>query len=132
MEKGQHAPKVRMLMFRVFSCPGSAGASRAGRGGGLLCGLRADGNRVPLSEAVVLRLSWEQMACLSLQGQRFLLDDVEALLFTFRKVFLASLSMKPRNRCGPKQECQNPWLNGVEAGQGDLQAGECTCSPTHR
>lgn len=65
--------------------------------------LGADGNRKYFShEAVVLILSLEHVACLSLHGQRFLLDDVEALMFIFHKVFPASLSVKPRDRCGPK------------------------------
>lgn len=38
--KDSMATKVRMLMFQVFSCTGSAGASRAVRGRGLLCWLR--------------------------------------------------------------------------------------------
>lgn len=34
-------------------------------------------------------------ACGSLYGQRFLLEDVEVLMFIFYKVFLASLSVNP-------------------------------------
>lgn len=30
----------------------------------------------------------------------------------------------------PKKDSQNSWLNGFEASQDGLWAGECTCGPT--
>lgn len=100
-EEDSAAARVRMLLFQVFL----VGFSRSPVGlSGRRAAVLAPGQRVTesVSRMWCSDFPGSRRACLSLRSQRFLLEDVEVLLCTFRKVFLASLSMKPRNRCGPE------------------------------